>query len=114
MKNIILIIGSALLVMNMLLGLVISAYSPFNMWLNCVVVIINTILVYLVSIVKLKEAFRISMFLLFQILGFVEFLCVFFVAPKWDDNPLIILVLIMLFVQTLLLVMTNYVSKKVD
>lgn len=114
MKNIILIIGSALLVMNMLLGLVISAYSPFNMWLNCVVVIINTILVYLVSIVKLKEAFRISMFLLFQILGFVEFLCGFFVAPKWDDNPLIILVLIMLFVQTFLLVMTNYVSKKVD
>lgn len=114
MKNIIFIIGSALLVLNLLLGLVISAYHPFNMWMNCIVVIINIILVYLASIVKLKDAFRISMLLLFPILGFVEFLCGFFVAPKWEDNFLIVLVLIMLFVQTLLLTAANYVSKKIN
>lgn len=113
MKNLILIIGGVLFIANLLLGMAISIYEPFNMWLNCAVITINTILMYAVATMRLKDAFRISLSTLFPLAGIIEFICGFFVAPRFEDNLLVIFVILALMAQAVILIITNYVSKTI-
>ena len=110
MKNLILIIGGVLFLANLLLGMTISVYESFNMWLNCAVISINTILLFAVATMRLKDAFRISLSTLFPLAGIIEFICGFFVAPRFEDNILVILLILELMVQTIILVITNFIS----
>lgn len=113
MKNLILIIGGVLFIANLLLGMAISIYEPFNMWLNCAVITINTILMYAIATIRLKDAFRISLSTLFPLTGIIEFICGFFVAPRFEDNLLVIFVILALMMQTIILVITNFITTAV-
>lgn len=114
MKSLILIIGSLLFIANLLLALLISAYEPFNMWLNCAVISINTILLFAVATLRLKDAFRISLSTLFPLAGIIEFICGFFVAPRFEDNLMVVFIIMALLVQSIILIITNYISKSVN
>ena len=46
MKNITLITGIILLVVNVLFGSILSSYPAFNMGLNCGVIVATTVLLY--------------------------------------------------------------------
>jgi len=112
MKNITLIIGIILLIANILFGLIISSYQPFNMWLNSGVIVAVTALLFAVGRITLKDAFKISLTFLFGFLGFIEFVLGLFAPQKFADNWYLIVIILFVIFKAIVLITTNIVSKK--
>lgn len=113
MKNTILILGSLALVVNVLLGLLLSRYSNFNMEVNCGVIVLNTALLYCLWQFNLRDAFRISFSFLFSFLGIAELFLGCFMPQKLEDNGYLIAIIAILFVEIALFVITNILSNKI-
>ncbi|MDR1747223.1 MAG: hypothetical protein LBR49_08140 [Tannerella sp.] len=112
-KNIILITGIILLVANLLFGSMLSAYLAFNMGINCGVIIANTVLLYFLCCITLKDAFRISLSFLFSFLGFVEFILGLLAPQRYEDNGYLVAVILIVAFEAIVLVITNLVSKNI-
>ena len=50
MKNLTLIIGGIILLLNLVIGMIFSAYKPFNIGLNSAVIVVNTLMLYLLGV----------------------------------------------------------------
>ena len=113
MKKMILIIGSLALVLNVLLDLLLSRYDYFNMGVNCGVIALNTALLLSLYWFNMREAFRISFTFLFAILAIVEIILGCLMPQKFQDNGLLIAMILLLFVEISLIVITNIISNKI-
>ena len=111
MKSIVLYIGLLCLVINAICGLVLSSFSLFNCLLTSGIIVINMVLMYLVSVLTLKDAYRISVNVLFPLLFLVEFICGLFSPEQWKDNWYIILISLLLLLEGIILIITNNISK---
>ena len=114
MKNLTFIVGLMLLVLNVVFGLVLSGYHTFNVCVNCGVILINVLLIWLLGVVQLKDGFRISLNVLFPLFAVVEFLSIAFSRPQMEDNGAIIFVLLAILLQVILLMGANHVSKTIQ
>ena len=109
----ILIIGSLSLVFNVLLGLLLSQYTYFNMWVNCGIVVLNTALLFYLYQFNMRDAFRISFSFLFVILAIIEIILGCLMPQQLQDNGYLIVIIAILFIETALFVITNIVSNKI-
>lgn len=114
MKSITIKIAVILIVVNFLLGLMLSAYESFNIWMNCGVIIFNTVLIWLLNQMRIKDGFRYSLGVLFPIFALIEFLCIAFSKPQLEDNGAAIFVLFLWVLQVVLLLAANRVSKTIE
>jgi len=112
-KNIVLITGFILLIANLLIGSILSVYPAFNMLLNSGVIIANTVLLYLLSIITLKDGFRISLSFLFSFFGLVEFILGLIAPQRYEDNGYLLAVILIVAFEAIMLVITHLVSKNV-
>ena len=111
MKNLALIIGGIILLLNVAIGLIFSAYKPFNIGLNCAVIIVNTLMFYSLSVIEIKDGYRISLPFLFLLAATIEFILGFFV-PETLENSITLTMLILLFTgQIILYAIAYFVSK---
>lgn len=111
MKNISVIVGSIALLINIMLGLMISVYPTFNCLLNSGIIVISILLLYAVFSIKLKDGFRVSFGCLFTICSVIEFVCGLFTPDRLKDNITLILILLLVLLQVVLLLISNYLSK---
>lgn len=111
MKNVTLISGVILLIVNLLLGLVISAYDSFNVGVNCCVIALTTVLVYSLKVIRLKDAFVASFTILFFLMGLVEFVLGLFAGSKLEDNWWLALIIISMAFELIALLIATTVSK---
>ena len=111
MKNLTLILGFFLLVLNVLIGLMYSSYKPFNLGLNSAVIIINTLMIYSLGIAQIKDGFRIPLVFLFLIAAIIEFILGFFVPESWKNNFALTGLILLVTAQMGLYVITYFVSK---
>jgi hypothetical protein len=87
MKNLLLIAGFILIVLNTLIGLMISKYSPFNYLMVDLSLLISTVLIYLFSNSNISDGYKIGLTVLFAITGLciktwrLEFIPVIVVSP---------------------------------
>ena len=102
------------LALDLLFGKLLSAYAPFNMWANCVVIIVNIILIWLVDTIHLNDGFRVSFNTLFPFLGFIEIVSIAFSRPQLEDNGAIVFVLLAILLQLILLLNAYHVSKTIQ
>lgn len=102
MKNLILVIGIICFVANLLLGLIISSYSPFNIWLNSSVIAINTGLMYAIATSSVKDGFKISLSILFPLCGLIEYFLGLFATNTFENNWFLIIAVIILFIESIL------------
>ncbi len=111
MKRLTLIIGVILLIINIAIGLIVSAYSSFNMVVNCGIIAIVTGMIYALSIVHLRDAYRISLALLFAFLGIVEIVLGYLMPPQQvQDNWYLLIEIILLSFEVLMILITNFMS----
>ncbi|MCQ2211633.1 MAG: hypothetical protein MJZ34_15230 [Paludibacteraceae bacterium] len=108
MKSLYVIVGLFALIANVLIGLIVSSYPSFNVGLNSAVIVLTTLLLFVLSSIKLKDAFKISLTLLTCILGCVEFFLGLFANDKFENNWYLVVLVILLLVQGALF-MTSYV-----
>jgi hypothetical membrane protein len=110
MKKIFIYSGALLLMLNSLLGLVLSAYEPFNWVLNDGVILVNIALFNYVALSNIKDGFKFSMTLFFFVSGLAEFLLGLFMKSYFTDNLLLILLCLMLIIQVGVLAVVRSIS----
>lgn len=103
MKSTSLIIGCILLVLNLLIGMIISSYETFHVVANSGVIIVNTALLLVLGTLDVKDGFRYSLNLLFPAFALIEFLIVCFSRPEVENNWGLIVILLLLVLQIILL-----------
>jgi hypothetical protein len=111
MKNLTLVIGGIILVLNVLIGLIFSFYKPFNVGLNSAVIIINTLMIYSLGIVQIKDGFRISLSFLFLLAVIIEFILALFVHDSWENNFALTGLILLIVAQIVLYIISYVVSK---
>ena len=114
MKSVILYIGALCLVVNVLCCMLLSCYHAFNCLLTSGVILLNMIIMYLVSVITLKDAFRISLNVLFPLFFIAEFVCGLFAFEHWKDNAYIIAMAFAILIEGVILIITNNISKNIQ
>lgn len=112
MKRLIILITIILLVVNGLLGLILTAYQSTNIYLNCAVILLNGIALWMVLSTNLKDAFKISLTSLFAVVGGIEYILGFFAPNEWNNNWFAILVIAVLAIEIIFVLLTNLVTNK--
>lgn len=108
-----LIIGGLIITVNILFGVLLSAYSPYNMWFNTAMIAITTIMLYLVQSVHLKDAFKVSLTILLPISGFLKFLLGLFAPSRFEDNWCVIVCTLITVFEIIVLLAVLKTSKYV-
>jgi len=112
MKRLIILTTIILLVVNGLLGLILTAYQSANVYLNSAVILLSGIVLWVVSSAQLKDAFKISLTSLFATIGGLEYILGFFAPNEWSNNWFAILVIAVLAIEIIFVILTNFVTNK--
>ena len=112
MKRLIILTTVILLVVNGLLGLILTAYHSINVYLNCAVILLTGIVLLTISSSHLKDAFKVSLTSLFAFVGGIEYILGFYAPHEWRNNWFAILVMAILAIEFIIVLLTNYVTNK--
>lgn len=111
MKNLTLIIGGIILLLNLAIGMIFSAYKPFNIGLNSAVIVVNTLMLYSLGVAQIKDGFKISLSFLFLIAAAIEFILALFVPKTFKDNSALTMLILLFAGQIVLYTIAYFVSK---
>ena len=111
MKNLTLVIGGIVLLLNLVIGLIFSSYKLFNIGLNSGVIIVNTLMLYILGVSKIKDGFKISLSFLFLIAAVMEFVTAFLVSESFENNVALTILILLFACQVILYVIAYFVSK---
>ena len=111
MKNLTLIIGGIILLLNLVIGMIFSAYKPFNIGLNSAVIVMNTLMLYSLGVAQIKDGFKISLSFLFLIAAAIEFILALFVPETLENNVALTMLILLFAGQVILYAIAYFVSK---
>ena len=111
MKNLYLIFGLVLLVLNTIIGLIFTGYSIFNFISSDIIILINTLLIFIISNSKISDGFKVSFSFIFPLLGFVSFILACIMDNKLNDNISLTGVIIIFSIQISILIFTSFLKK---
>ena len=106
MKNIYLIIGLLLVLVNSFIGLILTDYQTYNWILSDAIIIVNTLLLQYISRSEINDGFKVSMTLIFPIIGLISFLMSLNLEEKFENNISFIGILILVSLQFVFLIIT--------
>jgi len=112
MKSYVLTIGIAFLILNILIGLICSSLSWVNISASSVAILLNTALAYYVSSDNVKTPFKISLMFVIPIITIIEYLIALFMPNKFENNYALIIILILLFLESIIYLTIKKVSTK--
>lgn len=114
MKQAILTIGGIFLLTNIAFGLVLSSFETFNVVFSSGAIVITTIILLIVDWIKMKDAFKVSLFLINALCGLIEYIIGLFAKQDMQNNWFYVLLILILAFQLVLLTSTNITSKKIS
>lgn len=112
MKKIIIIFTVLLLIVNALLGVIISGYGSLNVYLNSAIILINGIILYSLYFANLKDAFRYSLTSIFGFMALVEYALGFYAPTNYENNWFAIFLIITLVIEVAIIISANFVTSK--
>lgn len=113
MKKTTLIITAILLIVNILFGVLLSSFKPFNVGFTSIVILLTGGLIYLLQCIKMKDAFAISLSFVFAVLGIIEYVLAILSPEQIPDNGHVIATIVLLVIQLIILLICNLTSNKV-
>lgn len=99
MSKLILILGSLLLSVNTLFGLIISSYLPLNWVAVDVVFLINMLLLYKISTSQMNNGYKVSLSFIFPFLGIISTILAVLSPDKFKDNYCLVGYVFILFIE---------------
>ena len=105
--------GIILLVANLLFGLILPSYEVFNLFVSSLVIVATTALLFCLNVITLKDGLKISLYVLFTILGCIEFVLSLFSSKTFENNWFLLVIILSFTVQSIILLITNRVSIKI-
>ena len=112
MKNIYIIIGAVVVLINSFIGLIFSSYQTFNCLTSDVVIIINAFLLHFLSHSKISDGFKVALTFIFPVLGLISFFFSLRLEDQLENNISLVGILILTAIQIILLIIAN--SLKTD
>ena len=113
MKKVIILSCMVLLIANLLFGAILSSYGRCNVALSSSVILVTGILLFLTDTINLEDGYKVSLMLLFAIVGVLEFILSLIAPNRFTDNWWLILVIGLMAAESILLIITNTVSNKI-
>ena len=113
MKKVIILSCMVLLIANLLFGAILSSYGRCNVALSSSVILVTGILLFLTDTINLEDGYKVSLMLLFAIVGVLEFILSLIAPNRFTDNWWLILVIGLMAAEAILLIITNTVSNKI-
>jgi FtsH-binding integral membrane protein len=103
MKKLLLLSGFIFIVLNTIIGLLISNYSTFNFLMVDLSLLISTILIYLFSNSNISDGYKIGLTFLFALTGLMKVVFSIISPQHFHDNVFIIFVLVIISFEILCL-----------
>ena len=113
MRKIILIIGTLLILLNTVFGLIITNYSVFNFLLADASLLLSMVITYFTAHGKMANGFKIGLSVLFSFTGLIRYLCAVFASEVLANNVPLIIIVGLLFFEITCLGICLMVSEKV-
>jgi hypothetical protein len=99
MTKIIIYLGSLLVAVNTIIGLLISNYLPFN-WLSVdVILIINTILLSKLSTDNISNGYKISLSFIYPVMCIASLILAILSPNEFNDNFYVIAFILILLIE---------------
>jgi FtsH-binding integral membrane protein len=86
MKNLLIVTGIILIILNTIIGLIVTKYSPFNYLMVDFSVLISTILIYLFSNSNVSTGYKIGLTTFFSFTGLIKIILSIIAQPHFQDN----------------------------
>lgn len=114
MKRSIFLIGSILVIVNLLLGLIISAYGCVNLVASTVILVLTAVILLLINgRMSLKDGYVVSLNILIPIIGLIQYLIAIFMPSRFSDNWGLIMLLALTVIEAIILIAANRISTKI-
>lgn len=110
MKKIVVFSTIGLIVANLIAGLIISYYHPFNVATSSMAILLTGCLNYFVATITLKDAFRVAHHYLSISLGIVMFLLMIFSPHQLKDNWCIAVALMLFVVEVIMIYVAHRIT----
>lgn len=108
MKNTLLLIGITLILLNCFAGLVLESYQKFNWLISSLIILINTILMYYITISRIQKGLKVTLSFIFSVSTLITYAISIKLENKFEDNFLILLIAAILSFQIIVLIISNY------
>jgi hypothetical protein len=110
MKNIFLTIGIVFIIVNSVIGFIFSSYTTFNWLTSNTVILINTLFLHYISNSKIHDGFKVALSFILPTIGLTSFILSLKLENKWENNTVLVFLIISITFQLLLLIITNYLK----
>lgn len=114
MKQFIITLGAIFLLVNIAFGLALKSFETFNLVFSSGVIVATTIILFLVDYIKMKDAFKVSLFLINGICGLIEYIIALVAERDMQNNWYYVVLIIIFAFQLILITTTNITSKKIS
>ncbi len=111
MKTIIATFGLLLIAVNLLFGYLLTVYLWHTALVTSVALLIEVVFMMIVSTVSMKDAFRLSLNVLFPFLALIQFITLLYVPQDGFDSICYVIAVGIMLLQVLLILAVNKVSK---
>lgn len=113
MKKAILITSAILLALNLIFGLVLSSYDWFSVAVSSGIIILTVSLCLLADRAVIKDGFKVSLLILFSIIGLIQYILAVFMPSAFTDNWIFIAIIVLFGIEAIMLTGASIVSDKI-
>ena len=112
MQKIFIIMGAILLIVIIAAHLLFDSYTLFNCGLSTIVVIISVCMLCIVSRIKLKDAFRYSLYIMAVLVSIAQLILSIIADSKFANNNSLFAIVILIVSELILILSANHISKQ--
>jgi len=112
MKNLILIIGTLLIVLNTLIGFIVTDYATMNFLLTDLSLALSAGIIYFVACSKMANGYKIGLALFFLFTGIIRVFCMVFIPSVLENNVLLLVAVGILLFELVCVAVALFASKK--
>jgi hypothetical protein len=112
MKNLILLTGIVLVLINTTAGLIFQDYETHRMLFADLSIIITAGLLYMMYQMKNADGFKIGYTLFFGITGFVRFICAISTSSEFKNNFALLIFIIIFCIECVLIFVSHAMRNK--
>jgi hypothetical protein len=112
MKNLILLTGIVLILINTISGLIFQDYATHKMLFADFSIILSTGLLYLMLQIKTADGFKIGFTLLFAITGLIRFICAVSSSSEFKNNFAVLIFISILCIECVLVFVSHAMRNK--
>ena len=112
MKNIILIIGTLLIALNTLIGLIVTDYATLNFLLADLSLALSVGIIYFMACSKMANGYKIGLTTLFFFTGVVRYVCMVLMPSILENNVFIIVAASIFLFELACVTVATFASEK--